>query len=114
MRSSWNVRVALSGSGDVAYSNAIPLAGANACGCFVVMEQLTGSTPDVNVTLQVSMDQVNWTEPLLGPAASQDVAEVGALPLDPMTPILAPYIRLRFTLTGDVGILNVNLHTYST
>ena len=30
-----------------------------------------------------------------------------------MTPILARYIRLKFTLTGDLGIFFVDLTTYT-
>lgn len=110
LRTVW---LTLSGSGDVAYSPAVPMSGSNSCGVSVVMQQLTGSTPDVNVTLQVSMDKENWSEPSIGPAGTQDVADVGVVPLDPMTPILAPYIRLKFTLTGDLGIFFVDLTTYT-
>lgn len=113
MRRYWIMRGSLSGSGDVAYSQPIPMSRFNSCGASVALLLLTGTTPQVNVTLQVSMDKENWTEPSVGPAGSQDVAEVGAVALEPMTPILAPYIRLKFTLTGDVGILNVNLSTYN-
>lgn len=107
------MRVALSGSGDVGYSQIIPMSGFNSCGLSVVMLQLSGTTPDVNVKLQVSIDKENWSEPSVGPAGSQDVDAVGAVPLDPITPIVAPYLRLKFTLTGDVGIFSVDLTKYN-
>lgn len=113
MKRSRTFRLTLSGSGNVVYSPAIPMSGFNSCGASVVMQQLSGSTPDVNVTLQVSMDEENWSEPSIGPAGSQDVVDVGVAPLDPMTPIFAPYIRLKFTLTGDFGIFFVDLTTYT-
>jgi len=106
-------KLVLSGSGAVAYSPVIAMAGRNSAGCSVVMLDLAGITPDVNVTLQASMDKENWSEPSIGPASSQDVADVGNVSLDPMTPILAPYIRLKFTLTGDIGIFWVYLTTYT-
>ncbi len=104
--------VVLSGSGDTAYSRIIRMADLNGCGLSVVMLQLTGTKPDVNVTLQVSIDKENWSTPSLGPATSQDVVEVGTVPLDPVEGIAAQYLRLKYTLTGDLGIFSIDLSTY--
>lgn len=108
------LRVTLSGPGDVGYTPSVPMWGYNSCGCSLVMLQLTGSSPDVNITVQVSMDQENWSEPSVGPAGSQEVEEVGAAPLLPFTPLIARYIRLKVTLVkGDLGIVSVDLNTFN-
>lgn len=102
-------QLTLAGDGAIAYSGAIAKEDSNSCGCVITMLALTGTTPNVNVTLQVSYDRENWAVPSLGPATSQDVDAVGVDPLDPVTAILAPYIRLKFTLTGDLAVFSGNV-----
>ena len=102
----------LTGSGDVGYSQVVSMSGFGACGLSVLMVQLAGVTPDLNVTAQVSNDKQNWTDLSIGPASSQDVVSVGAAPLLPLTSIAAAYLRLKFTLTGDLSLFAFEMIPY--
>ncbi len=105
--------VALSAASPVAYSTAMATAGHNAVACFTIATELSGSTPTVNLTLQLSFDKINWTESP-GPAGSQDIDAVGAASLEPVSALTAPYLRLKFTLTGDSSLLQYVVNLFNT
>jgi hypothetical protein len=103
--------VALSGNGDVSYSQPIRIAPDNACSCTVVVQQLTGSTPDVSIEIQVSHDRENWVTPSGASPWMQDVDADGTKELAPISAIVAPYMRFRYTLTGTLAIFSITVHS---
>jgi hypothetical protein len=85
------------GESDVLYSQAVSMQGGNACLADVTVMELDGTTPTLNVQIQISNDLQNWESP--AGEGSLDITDVGYDEVQ-LDGIAAAYVRLRYMFTG--------------